>query len=160
MKKNYSVAAGSAIVAIAVLGGCSSPMPQQQPVASQPYPAVTSAPAYTSSFGVVESIQMVSSAGSSGGIGPGALIGGVAGGVLGNQVGGGSGRTAATVAGTVGGAVIGHQVEQRNRAQEAAAYQIGVRLDNGSYQTVTQDAVADLQVGNRVRVENGRAYRY
>jgi outer membrane lipoprotein SlyB len=158
MKKNYPMATASAIAAGAFIGACSSPMPQQ-PVASQPYPATSSAPVYSSSYGVVESIQMVNSSGGTGGIGPGAVIGGVAGGVLGNQVGGGSGKTAATVAGAVGGAVVGHQIEQRNRAQ-SAAYQIGVRLDNGSYQTVTQDTVADLQVGNRVRIESGRAYRY
>jgi outer membrane lipoprotein SlyB len=164
MNNNYLKSAAGAIAAAAFLGACSSPMPEGRPIASQPYPAVTSAPAYSSSYGVVESIQMVNAAGSSGGtggIGPGAVIGGVAGGVLGNQVGGGSGRTAATVAGTVGGAVIGHQIEQRNRDQQtAAAYQVGVRLDNGSYQTVTQESVADLQVGNRVRIEGGRAYRY
>jgi outer membrane lipoprotein SlyB len=55
--------------------------------------------------------------------------------------------------------MAGNEIEQRNRTSPAA-YQIGVRLDNGSYQTVTQDTVADLSVGNRVRIENGRAYRY
>jgi outer membrane lipoprotein SlyB len=158
MNKNHPLTAAGAIAAITILGACSSPMPQQ-PAASQPYPTTSSAPAYSSNYGVVESIQMVNSAGGSGGIGPGAVIGGVAGGVLGNQVGGGSGKTAATVAGTVGGAVVGHQIEQRNRNQ-AAMYQVGVRLDNGSYQTVTQESVTDLQVGNRVRIDGGRAYRY
>lgn len=160
MKKNYLMTAASLISAATLLGACSSPM--KQPVYSQTSPAPTSSPSYSSGYGVVESIQMVGSTGSSGGgIGPGAVLGGVAGGVLGNQVGGGSGQTAATVAGTVGGAVIGHQIEQRNRAaSQSATYQIGVRLDNGSYQTVTQDTVADLSVGNRVRIENGRAYRY
>jgi outer membrane lipoprotein SlyB len=157
MKKNHAMTTAGAIAAATILAACSSPM--EQPVRSQspqPYPATT--PAY-SSFGVVESIQMVNAEGSSGGIGPGAIIGGVAGGALGNQVGGGSGRTAATVAGTVGGAVVGHQIEQRNRAQ-SAMYQIGIRLDNGSYQTVTQETLADVSVGSRVRIENGRAYRY
>ena len=157
MKKNYLMTAASAITAVALLGACSSPM--QQPVYSQPTASTSSSPSYSSSYGVVESIQMVNSSGGSGGIGTGALLGGVAGGVLGNQVGDGRGQTAATVAGTVGGAVVGHQIEQRNKAQ-SATYQIGVRLDNGSYQTVTQDTVADLSVGNRVRIENGRAYRY
>jgi outer membrane lipoprotein SlyB len=156
MKKSSVMTAASVIAAATFLGACSSPM--QQPV-SQSYPATSPSPAYTSSFGVVESIQMVNANNGSGGIGPGAVLGGIAGGVLGNQVGGGSGQTAATVAGTVGGAVVGHQIEQRNRAQ-SAMYQIGVRLDNGSYQTVTQESLGNLSVGNRVRIENGRAYRY
>jgi len=96
---------------------------------------------------------------SSGGIGAGTVVGGVVGGLLGNQVGSGTGRTAATAAGAVGGAVAGHEVDKR-RQQPASMYQVGVRLDNGSYQTVMQDSVADLSVGNRVRIENGRAYRY
>jgi outer membrane lipoprotein SlyB len=35
-----------------------------------------------------------------------------------------------------------------------------VRLDNGDYQTIVQDDVNDLRVGTRVRVVDGRAYRY
>lgn len=156
MKKVHGITAASVIAAGMFLGGCSSPM--QQPTSSQPYPTSSSS-SYSNGYGVVESIQMVNSNNNSGGIGTGAVLGGVAGGVLGNQVGGGSGKTAATVAGTVGGAVIGHQIEQRNKTQ-SATYQIGVRMDNGTYQTVMQDTVSDLGVGNRVRIENGRAYRY
>jgi outer membrane lipoprotein SlyB len=78
--------------------------------------------------------------------------------LLGNRVGGGSGRKVATVAGVVGGAMMGHQMERN--AQMRDVYQIGIRLDDGSYQTLSQDSVADLQVGSRVRLENGRAYRY
>ena len=164
MKKNYAMTAASIITAGTFLGACSSPMPQQ-PVYSQPAPVTAPSPSYSSAYGVVESIQMVGASGSSGsggGVGTGAVLGGVAGGVLGNQVGDGRGQTAATVAGAVGGAVVGHQIEQRRRAQQAqsSTYQIGVRLDDGSYQTITQDTVADLNIGNRVRIENGRAYRY
>lgn len=145
----------------AFLVGCSSP---QQPSVSQTYPQTypSSGQAYSTSYGVVDSIQVVNQgATSSGGIGIGAVTGGVVGGVLGNQVGSGTGRKAATAAGAIGGAIAGHQIQERNRAnQQAQAYQIGVRLDNGSYQTVTQDTIADIGVGNRVRIENGRAYRY
>jgi outer membrane lipoprotein SlyB len=48
---------------------------------------------------------------------------------------------------------------ERN-AQSRNAYQVGIRMDNGTYRTVTQESVADLQVGARVRLENDRAYRY
>jgi outer membrane lipoprotein SlyB len=146
----------------AFLIGCSSP---QQPTVSQTYPQTypSGGPAYSTSYGVVDSIQVLNQGQlSSGGVGLGAVAGGVVGGVLGNQVGSGTGRKAATAAGAIGGAIAGHQIQERNRANQAQApaYQIGVRLDNGSYQSVTQDTIADLGVGSRVRIENGRAYRY
>jgi outer membrane lipoprotein SlyB len=39
-------------------------------------------------------------------------------------------------------------------------YAVNVRLDNGEYRTVVQDSVYDLRVGNRVRMVDGRVYRY
>lgn len=126
---------------------------------SRPYPA--SSPSYAYSYGTVDSIQVVQGQGApvaNNGIGLGTVVGGVVGGLLGNQVGSGSGRKAATVAGVVGGAVVGNQMEQRN-GHARDAYQVGVRMDNGSYRTVVQDNVADLYVGGRVRIENDRAYR-
>ncbi|MGV3653173.1 MAG: glycine zipper 2TM domain-containing protein [Noviherbaspirillum sp.] len=162
----------AALLAASFLAACAAPdyrntapVPQTYPTASGypaqgAYPAPASQP-YYAGYGMVESIQLVNvPAAGNGGIGAGALIGGAVGGLLGNQVGGGSGRTAATAAGAIGGAIAGHQIEQRNRAQNTQAYQVVVRLDNGGYQTLVQDSVADLQVGSRVRVENGRAWRY
>ncbi len=106
-------------------------------------------------YGVVQSINMSNA--SSSGINAGAVIGGVVGAVAGNQVGGGRGNTLATVAGAVGGAAIGSTIESQNAAQ---MYNIQVRLDNGNYETITQKgSVADLRVGDRVRIENGQAYR-
>jgi hypothetical protein len=90
----------------------------------------------------------------------GAVVGGVVGGLLGNQVGGGTGKAVATVAGVVGGALAGNQIEQNNRAQTRDMYQIRVRLENGGYQTIVQDSIADLRIGNRVRIEGDRVYRY
>jgi outer membrane lipoprotein SlyB len=108
---------------------------------------------------VVDSIQVVQQNTGNSGIGAGAVVGGVVGGVLGNQVGGGSGRSLATAAGVVGGALVGNQI-QKNNQQTRDVYQIGIRLDNGAYQTMTLDAVGDLRVGNRVRIENNRVFRY
>lgn len=159
MKRSIKIAS-VVLASSTILIGCSSP---QQPVASQPYPQSypSTAPVYSTSYGVVDSIQAVNTgATSSGGIGVGAVTGGVVGGVLGNQVGSGDGRKAATAAGAIGGAIVGHQIQNRNRANQAQAYQVGVRLDNGTYQTVTQESVADIGIGSRVRIENGRAYRY
>jgi len=159
------------MLAAAVLAGCASPNYSNVPVA-QPYPQqypqqtypVQTYPsqAYGNNVGTVDSIYMnQSEAGNgTGGVGVGAVVGGVVGGLLGNQVGGGRGKKAATVAGVVGGAMVGHEMEQRNSAPRNPTYQVGVRLDNGAYRTLTQESVADLQVGSRVRTDNNRAYRY
>lgn len=149
------------LLATTILGGCASP-DYRYPASTQSYPAPvqtypSSQPSYSYSTGTIESIQLRQGTADSG-IGVGAVVGGVVGGLLGNQVGGGRGKKAATVAGMVGGAMVGHQMERNGQGQNQ--YQIGVRMDNGSYQTLTQDNVADLQVGSRVRVDNQRVYRY
>jgi len=154
MKTNQLVASGL-VAAVAILAGCASP---SQPVSSTgTYPSGS----YTSALGVIDSIQVVQSSGSGGTSGLGTVAGGVVGGALGNQVGDGRGRTAATVAGAIGGAMIGNQMERNAQgAGSGQVYQVGVRLDNGSYQAIQQESIGDLQVGSRVRVENGRVYRY
>lgn len=163
MKKFRSIAC-TAIVAATVLAGCASPA-YREPVVHQPYPSAPDTyPAasrpHPYSYGVVESIRLAPATYSGrSGIGVGAIAGGVVGGVLGNQVGGGSGKKLATVAGVLGGAILGHDIEQRN-AQPRDAYQIGVRMNNGAYRTITQESIADLQVGSHVTIENDRAYRY
>jgi outer membrane lipoprotein SlyB len=122
----------------------------------------SSPPSYSGTmYGVIESIEMTpgESGGIAGsGIGAGAVIGGVVGGVLGHQVGGGTGKDIATAAGVVGGAVVGHEIEKRNQQQQNV-YRIQVRLNNGGYQTMTQQSLNDLRVGDRVRIENGNLYR-
>lgn len=156
----YRTSSAALLLVATVLSGCASPNyypagpVQAYPAPVQTYPATS--PSYAQ-YGTVDSIHMRQNAASNG-VGVGAVAGGVVGGLLGNQVGGGRGRKAATVAGVIGGAMIGHEMERN--AQGRDAYQIGVRLDNGSYQTIVQDSVADLQIGSRVRVENNRVYRY
>jgi len=110
-----------------------------------------------STYGTIDAIQVVQARSGSSGVG--AVTGGLIGGLLGNQVGSGGGRTAATVAGAVGGAVVGNNVES-NRSAGKEEYQITVRMNNGETRTVTQDSVYDLRVGNRVRLIDGRLYRY
>jgi outer membrane lipoprotein SlyB len=146
--KPVSTLAALMIAGTAVLSGCASnPAPERVTYAQQPEAAT---------YGTIESIQVVQGKASSG---VGAVTGGLVGALLGNQVGSGSGRTAATVAGAVGGAVVGNNVEN-NRNQAVQNYQISVRMDNGDYRIVTQDSVYDLRVGNRVRLVDGRLYRY
>ena len=146
MKTNATLAA-LMIAATAVLSGCASTTPSQNYNGTQPESAT---------YGTIDSIQPVQGRAQTSGAG--AVVGGIAGALLGNTIGSGGGRTAATVAGAVAGGVVGNQVE--GRRQQAQAYQISVRLDNGEYRTVVQDTANDLRPGNRVRVIDGRVYRY
>lgn len=159
MKSSHTIAA-LVIASTAVLSGCAS-------TTSTPYGYNNSNAGYNNSgynsnvssgYGTIDSIQVVR--GQGGTSGSGAVVGGLVGALVGNQVGSGSGRTAATVAGAVGGAAIGNSVEANRNAGGQDMYQINIRMDNGEYRAVTQDSVYDLRVGNRVRMVDGRVYRY
>lgn len=101
--------------------------------------------------GTVESVRLIERKGSGSGLG--AVAGGVAGALLGNQVGGGSGRTVMTIAGAGGGAYAGHEIEKS--MNKSSAYQIKVRMPDGSLRTLTQREVPNVNSGDRVRVSNG-----
>jgi outer membrane lipoprotein SlyB len=154
MKTTHTIAA-FVVASTALLSGCGSTQ-------SQPYNNNSAynngASTASMGYGTIDSIQVTRGPNHTNGTG--AVVGGLVGALVGNQVGSGSGRAAATVAGAVGGAAIGKSVEGRNANNGQDMYQIGVRLDNGEYRTIVQDSVYDLRVGNRVRVVDGRAYRY
>ncbi|SFB92936.1 glycine zipper 2TM domain-containing protein [Massilia yuzhufengensis] len=152
MKATRTLAA-AVLATTALLTGCAS-------TSSQPYNN-----GYNSGYnnvsmgyGTIESIQVTQGANRTSGAG--AILGGVVGALAGSQVGSGSGRTAATVAGGVAGAAIGNNVERNRNEGGQEQYQINVRMDNGEYRAVSQDSVYDLRVGNRVRIVDGRVYRY
>ena len=113
-------------------------------------------PAQAAGYGYVDRIEVVPR-GASRNV-AGTVIGGIVGGLIGSQVGSGSGRAAATIAGAGAGAVAGNVIEGRRRADNEA-FRVSVRLDNGSYQTVVQDDLRDLQTGDRVRLEGNRVVR-
>lgn len=151
---------GAAVIATsAILTGCAST--NTQPYNSgyhDGYAYDNHNRAAYNGYGTIESIQVVQDSGHSA---AGAIVGGLVGALAGNQIGSGGGRTAATVAGGVAGAAIGNNVERSREANNGhAMYQINVRMENGEYRTITQDNVYDLSVGNRVRVVDGRVYRY
>jgi outer membrane lipoprotein SlyB len=152
MKSTHTFAA-ALVASAALLGGCAS-----TPNESYNNGAYSNAASTSMGYGTIDTIQVTR--GPSHTSGSGAVVGGLVGALVGNQVGSGNGRAAATVAGAVGGAAIGNSVEARNNNNGQDMYQIGVRLDNGDYRTIVQDSVYDLRVGNRVRVVDGRAYRY
>lgn len=105
--------------------------------------------------GIVDSINKVSEPGQGSGVG--AVIGGVVGGAIGRQMGNGRGRDVATVAGAVAGGLIGNQVEKSGKT--VAHYEVRVKLEDGTYQTVKVDTEPAVRVGDRVRIERGRVER-
>ena len=157
MKASRSLAA-AAIAAAALLSGCASSPSYNNGYGNNGYNSGYNNTA-SAGYGVIESIQVTQAENrTSGG---GAVVGALVGALAGNQVGSGSGRTAATVAGGVGGAMVGNNIEKnRNAGNGQEMYQVNVRMDNGEYRTVVQDSVYDLRVGNRVRLVDGRVYRY
>lgn len=153
MKSTYTFGA-LAFITLTALSGCATTY--GDPQSSTPYQAPSQTNA--SSYGVVDSIQITRATNNT--TGAGVVVGGLVGGLLGNQIGSGNGKTAATVVGAVGGAVVGNNIEQNRTTRTSDTYQVQVRLDNGGYTTLAQDSIDDLRVGDRVRITNGRAYRY
>jgi outer membrane lipoprotein SlyB len=108
-------------------------------------------------LGVVESVREVKTkAEKSNGVGP--IAGGVGGAVLGSQIGkefGSKGfRNVMTVLGAAGGAFAGKEIERNVRA--TSHWEIAVRLDDGSYRTLTSEAQPFWTAGDRVRLLDGR----
>lgn len=164
MKTMHKFGAVLGVVGVLTLGGCETmndPYRSSSPGTSYPGP-VNSGNAY-SGYGVVQSIDLVQQ-GNTGiggsGVGIGTIAGAVIGGVLGNQVGSGTGRTVATVAGAAGGAYVGHELENRQQQRTADVYRFTIRMDSGSYQTLTQNTSTGFRVGDRVRLDNGYLQRY
>ena len=81
-------------------------------------------------------------------------VGGAAVGVgLGSLIGKGKGKTAAMVVGGLGGAYAGNKVE--GTMNDKKYYEVSVRLDDGSTQTVTFDSASHgYKQGDKVRLEN------
>jgi len=150
---------GTSVIVLTTMVGCAPMAPAGSGTA---HPSSGSTGVAYAGNGVVQSIELVrqTNTGIGGsGVGAGAIVGAVVGGLLGNQVGGGTGKTAATVVGVAGGAYAGHELEKRNQPQ-ADTYKLSIRMNNGTYQSITQAAIADIRVGDRVRIENGVARRY
>ena len=97
--------------------------------------------------GVIESVREVTIKGK--GTGLGAVAGGVLGGAVGNQIGHGNGRAAMTVLGAIGGGLAGNEVEKRARSERA--YEVRVRMDDGTVRTFQQQVAPPP--GARVTVD-------
>lgn len=144
---------------VVMLAACGSSPNQTSSAGSYPVATTTGStiPTTTTSsatgYGVVQAIDVIPRE-QAASIGLGTVAGAVVGGVLGNQVGSGSGRKAATVAGAVGGGLVGRQMEQ-NAGNSGQVYRVAVRMDNGAVQTLAQEVAPGVQVGDRVRLDNG-----
>jgi outer membrane lipoprotein SlyB len=103
------------------------------------------------SCGTVESIRTVQLKGEGSGLG--AVAGGVTGAVLGNQIGNGRGQTAMAVIGAAGGAYAGHEIEKNMKKRYS--YRVTVRMDDGSFRTISQSQPPAVAVGSKVRVSDG-----
>ena len=106
--------------------------------------------------GVIESVNVVEVKSDSPNV-LGTIAGGVLGGVVGSQVGGGSGKDLATVIGAVGGAYAGNRIE--NSQGKTKVFRVTVRLEGGSTQNFDYASDPAVQVGSRVKVENGALIR-
>ncbi len=102
--------------------------------------------------GAVESVELVEVKGDSPNI-IGTIAGGLLGGVVGHQVGGGRGKDLATIVGAVGGAYAGNRVE--NNRDKTKVFRVAVRLEGGGMQNFDYANDPAVQVGTRVKVENG-----
>ena len=106
--------------------------------------------------GVVESVRTVKLEGTKTPIGTatGAVIGGVAG----STVGDGKGSAIATVIGAVAGGLLGSAAEEGLTRKDA--FEITVKLDNGSLVAIVQEATEKFSPGDSVRlIENGGVTR-
>jgi outer membrane lipoprotein SlyB len=148
-----------AALAAASAAGCAvappyHPAPPAPPQAAY-YPAP--APAPQTEYGQVQSIDLVRAENQTSGAG--GVVGGLIGAVVGRQFGSGSGRTAGTLVGAVGGAVIGNQIEKRNQGARDF-YRVTIRTQHGQARAFDYAQLAELHVGDRVRIEGNQVYRY
>lgn len=101
--------------------------------------------------GVIESVNLVEVKGQGSYLGT--IGGGVVGALLGNQVGDGTGRTVAQIAGAVGGAYAGRALEAKSRTTNH--FEVLVRLQNGTAQTVSYATEPGYKVGDKVKINAG-----
>lgn len=147
MKLRNTIVPALALAALA--SGCASTVPNYRD-------NVRSTP--NLSFGVIDSITPRREGNDSALLGT--VIGGVVGAAAGHQVGEGRTNDVATVAGAVGGAVVGRKIDKaHDRKNRDDTYAIDVRFNDGSHETITQDRVGSLRVGDRVRIEDGDVRR-
>src|SRR5258707_14554753 len=87
----------------------------------------------------------------------GPVAAGRSGAAAGNRADSGSANTAMTILGTVAGAITGDETERN--VKKRYAYRVTVRMDDGSFRTVSLSSPPTLAVGDKVRVVEGKLVR-
>jgi outer membrane lipoprotein SlyB len=120
-------------------------------------PASQSVPAASSCAlcGTVESIRTIEVRDEARDVGT--VAGGLSGAAAGNRIDGGNGNAAMTILGTVAGAITGDETERS--VKKRYAYRVTVRMDDGSFRTVSLSSPPTLAVGDKVRVVEGKLVR-
>ena len=105
--------------------------------------------------GTVTDVKTIKIEGHASGVG--IVAGGILGGVLGHQVGGGRGNDLATIGGAAGGAYAGNEVEKKSKTK--TKYQVIVEMADGSTKTFTYSSHTSYQIGDLVKVKEGKLIR-
>ena len=132
------------VSSIALLAGCASQT-------GSSYSREQTRHEMTVRMGVVDSVRHVTIEGTKSPVGAGA--GAVIGGVAGSTVGQGNGSNIGAILGAIAGGVAGAAVEEKATKKEGL--EITVKLENGSYVAITQEADEEFKPGERVRILSG-----
>ena len=143
-KQTHWVLAAITIISALLLAGCAS---QSASVYSRDQTMRET----TVRMGVVDSVRAVTIDGTKSPIGAGA--GAVVGGIAGSGMGGGHGSDIAAVLGAVAGGIAGSAIE--NSATKKNGIEITIKLENGTYVAITQEADEVFKPGERVRILSG-----
>lgn len=84
-------------------------------------------------------------------------VGGLTSAVAGHQRGGGDGNSVMTILGAAGGVFAGNEIGKSPKRQ--FAYRVTIRMDDGSFRTVSLSSAPAFSVGDKVRVVEGRLVR-
>lgn len=139
----------------AMTGLLPSGLSQKQGDARPADPGSQSVPATSCALcGTVESIRTIEVRDEASDVG--AVAGGLSA-AAGNRTDSGSANTAMTFLGTVAGAITGDETERN--VKKRYAYRVTVRMDDGSFRTVSLSSPPTLAVGDKVRVVEGKLVR-
>ncbi len=121
--------------------------PSHSTVATTGEPQQVAAVPACTTCGVIDGYSAVQVKGQNNGVG--AVAGGLGGALIGSKIAGRNNHTLGGVIGAVGGGLLGNAIESHERT--ATAYDVRVRMSDGSIRTVRQASVPT--VGQRVNVE-------
>jgi outer membrane lipoprotein SlyB len=105
--------------------------------------------------GTVDSIRAARVTGDQTGLG--AVTGGLTGALVRNPLERGNASLVTTILGAAGGAFAGNEIDKSAKRQ--FAYRVTIRMDDGSFRTVSLPSAPAFTVGDKVRVVEGKLVR-